>query len=167
MTIDTRRHVFSQILKIKNKQKLEECTDKPLKNWLNPMKFKNEWFTECKLSIILKENRRLYIVQRRKKTAGTTNEKNADIEEEIFLVEFGDPKDKKTQRKRKCRNSSRQKRRERRRARLKRTVRTNSGAISMSEVKASSMAEPVSTKKEKKNSESTEPARPVSEPCRS
>ena len=58
---------------------------------------------------------------------------------------------KKTQRKRKCRNSSRQKRRERRRARMKRRIRTNSGAISMSEVEASSMAEPVSTKKKKKN----------------
>ncbi|KAL0004027.1 hypothetical protein SO802_011588 [Lithocarpus litseifolius] len=38
--------------------------------------------------------------------------------------------------------SSRQKRRERRRARLKRRIRTNSGAISMSEVEVSSMAEP-------------------------
>ena len=43
--------------------------------------------------------------------------------------------------------SSRQKCRERRRARLKRRIRTNSGAISMSEVEASSMAEPISTKK--------------------
>ena len=34
--------------------------------------------------------------------------------------------------------------------RLKRRTRTNSGAISMSEVEASSMAEPISTKKEKK-----------------
>ena len=58
---------------------------------------------------------------------------------------------KKTQRKRKCRNSSRQKRRERRRARMKRRIRTNSGAISMSEVEASSMAEPVTTIKKKKN----------------
>ena len=35
--------------------------------------------------------------------------------------------------------------------RLKRRIRTNSGAILMSEVEASSMAEPISTKKEKKN----------------
>ena len=46
--------------------------------------------------------------------------------------------------------SSRQKHRERRQARLKRRIRTNSGAISMSEVEASSMAEPESTKKKKK-----------------
>ena len=62
--------------------------------------------------------------------------------------------------------SSRQICRERRRARLKRRIRTNSGAISMSEVEASSMAEPVSTKKIKikkikKISKSTEPARTV------
>ena len=46
--------------------------------------------------------------------------------------------------------SSRQKRRERRQVRLKRRIKTNSGVISMSEVEASSMAEPVSTKKKKK-----------------
>ena len=45
---------------------------------------------------------------------------------------------------------------------MKRRIRTNSGAISMSEVKASSMVEPVSTKKKKKrNSESIEPAKTV------
>ena len=81
-----------------------------------------------------------------KKTVETTNEKNAEKE--------------------KCKNSSRQKHRERRRVRLKRRVRANSGAISMSEVEASSMAEPVSTQKKKKNtSESTEPARTMSTPC--
>ena len=48
--------------------------------------------------------------------------------------------------KEKMQKSSRQKRNERRRARLKRRIRTNSGAISMSEVEASLMAEPESTK---------------------
>ena len=48
--------------------------------------------------------------------------------------------------------SSRQKRRERRQARLKRRIRTNGGAILMSEVEASSMAELVSTQKKKKKS---------------
>ena len=43
---------------------------------------------------------------------------------------------------------------------MKRRIRTNSGAISMSKVETSSLAEPVSTKKKKK-SESTEPARTV------
>ena len=47
--------------------------------------------------------------------------------------------------------SSRQKRRERRQARLKRRIRTNGGAILMSEVEASSMAELVSTKKKNLN----------------
>ena len=55
--------------------------------------------------------------------------------------------------------SSQQKRREIKRARLKRRIRTNSGAISMSKVETSSLAEPVSTKKKK--SESTEPTRIV------
>ena len=81
-----------------------------------------------------------------KKTVETTNEKNTEKE--------------------KCKNSSRQKHRERRRVRLKRIVRANSGAISMSEVEASSMAEPVSTPKKKKNtSESTEPAKTMYTPC--
>ena len=44
---------------------------------------------------------------------------------------------------------------------MKRRIRTTSGAISMSEVEASSMAEPVTTIKKKKISESTEPARTV------
>ena len=46
-------------------------------------------------------------------------------------------------------------------ARLKRGIRTNSVAISMSKVEASTMAESVSTKKKKKkkNSKSTEPGR--------
>ena len=61
--------------------------------------------------------------------------------------------------------SSRQKRRERRQARLKRRIRTNSGAISMSEVEASSMAEPESTKKKKKNFESTELVRTMTIDC--
>ena len=52
--------------------------------------------------------------------------------------------------KEKMQKSSRQKRNERRRARLKRRIRKNSGAISMSEVEASSMAEHESTKKKKK-----------------
>ena len=43
--------------------------------------------------------------------------------------------------------------------RLKRRIRTNSSAISMFEVEASSMAEPVSTKK--KHFELNEPARTV------
>ena len=47
--------------------------------------------------------------------------------------------------------SSRQNRRERRQARLKRRIRTNGGAILMSEVEASSMAELVSTKKKNLN----------------
>ena len=45
--------------------------------------------------------------------------------------------------------------------RLIRRIRTNSGAISMSEVEASSMAKPISTKKEKKKIKSTKPARTV------
>ena len=52
--------------------------------------------------------------------------------------------------KEKMQKSSRQKRNERRRARLKRRIRTNSGAISMFEFEASSMAEPESTHKKKK-----------------
>ena len=80
-----------------------------------------------------------------KKTVETTNEKNTEKE--------------------KCKNSSRQKHRERRRVRLKRRVRANSGAISMFEVEASSMAEPVSTQKKKNTSESTEPVRTMSTPC--
>ena len=72
---------------------------------------------------------------------------------------------KKTQRKRNAKTAV-GKNTERRRVRLKRRVRANSGAISMSEVEASSMAEPVSTPKKKKNtSESTEPARTMSTLC--
>ena len=37
------------------------------------MKFKNEWLTECKLSIIFKETRRLQ--SSKEKTVETTNEK--------------------------------------------------------------------------------------------
>ena len=53
------------------------------------------------------------------------------------------------------------KHRKRRRARLKRRIRTNSGANSMSGVEASSMADPINTKKEKKKIKSTKPARIV------
>ena len=42
------------------------------------MKFKNEWLTECKLSIIFKETRRLQ--SSKEKTVETTNEKNAEKE---------------------------------------------------------------------------------------
>ena len=44
---------------------------------------------------------------------------------------------------------------------MKRRIRTNSGAISMFEFQASSMAEPESTQKKKKNSESIGPMRTV------
>ena len=71
-------------------------------------------------------------------------------------------KNKQNVEKEKMQKSSQQKRRERRRARLKRRIRTNSGAISMFEVEASSMVEPVSTKK---NSESTETARTATTVC--
>ena len=84
--------------------------------------------TECKLSITFKESKRLSWFKgktQKGKTAETTKEKNADKEKKAETA-VG-------------KNAERE--RKRGRARLKRRIRTNSGAISMSEVEASSMAE--------------------------
>ena len=86
--------------------------------------------TECKLSITFKESKRLGSFKgktQKGKTAETTNEKNAEKEKKAETA-VG-------------KNAERERERERGRARLKRRIRTNSGAILMSEVEASLITE--------------------------
>ena len=108
--------------------------DKLLKNWLNQINFKKSgWQHEF-------SGWQNIGCQSSSKSQKTLKFRGKTQEEENCR------NNKRNAEKEKMQKSSRQKRRERRQARLKRRIRTNSGAISMSEVEASSMAEPESTK---------------------